>query len=152
MTLTPNLGLNLPAFNTPNWDVLVNQNFQALDDSIQEVAAFDATLQGAAITGQLLVTPAKAGLYRITAYAVVTRAASTSSSVNVTVGYTDSDSGAAITVTSTAQTGNTVGAICLATFVVNSINAVNILANTTYASVGGTTMQYAVHFRVEQLN
>lgn len=34
---TPNLALNIPAYNTPNWQVLMNANFSALDSDLSGV-------------------------------------------------------------------------------------------------------------------
>lgn len=81
-----------------------------------------------------------AGFYRLSYYARVTRAATTSSSLTVTLQWTDSgvgmsQSGAAVTgnLTTSGQTG---------TVLIYSDGASPITYSTTYASVGATTMTY----------
>ena len=67
---TPNIGLNLPVYSSPNWDRPLNQNFSILDNylggvnsfpnplkaSITGVAAGSLPLTGGTLTGSLLQT------------------------------------------------------------------------------------------------
>jgi hypothetical protein len=125
------------------------------------VAVADATAQAANIgTTPLYTVPASgAGMYRLSCYVVLTRAATTSSTLpGCYVVYTDKDSSvsngnAQATVTST---GNTVGTTAgsngtgLGQIVMNAAasSTINYVV-TGYTSVGATTMQYAVHIKLE---
>jgi hypothetical protein len=96
-----------------------------------------------------------AGWYRISAQAVVTQAATTSSTLpNVGVTWTDFDSSVALSATTLTptNTANAPGAFGIAS------QAMNVKAGTTiqfqtsnYASSGATPMQYAVRVRLEYL-
>lgn len=91
-----------------------------------------------------------AAKYRLSYYARITRAATTSSSLIVTVNWLDggvscSFSGTAITGNTTATTqSNTV------TFKADAASAINY--STTYASVGGTTMQHGLLLVLESMS
>jgi hypothetical protein len=129
------------------------------------VAKADATAQAANIGLTTLYTvPASgAGMYRISAYAVVTQAATTSSTLpNVQVSFTDNDTGITglgpYSFTGT-NTGNSVGASnsipatpAAESAILNAKASTNIqYATTGYASSGATPMQYAVHIKLEYL-
>lgn len=91
-----------------------------------------------------------AGLYRINYYAAIVQAATTSSSLTVTIGFTDqgiskSYSGAAIT-------GNTVSTFQSGTVMLSSDGAAPITYSTTYASVGAQAMEYNLSFVVEAMS
>jgi len=104
------------------------------------------TAQGAAITATNLYT-ATVGLYRVCYDVQVTRAATTSSSVGVTIGW---NNGSAQTKSSTAVATNVLNAEDGNCYVMNS-TAANITYATTYSSSGGTSMQYALRVTAEQL-
>ncbi len=137
-----------------------------------EYAKVDSTTQAANIGQTLLyaVPASGAGLYRVSAYVVVTRQATTSSTMpKVQIDWTDSDSNTAvgpfdITLSSTAVNpaagANSVGQNLLTTdtgttagtAIISARQSTNINYRTTgYASVGATTMQYAVHVKLEAL-
>lgn len=119
-----------------------------------EQTGFDATAQMANIASTPLVTTPPTGRYRISAYVVVTTAATTSSTMpKVTVSWNDADSGQAqsldITVTST---GNALTTFSQGSVLLSANVSANIAFVTSgYASVGATAMQYAVHITVESL-
>jgi hypothetical protein len=104
------------------------------------------TAQGAAITATNLYT-ATVGMYRVCYDVQVTRAATTSSSVGVTIGW---NNGSAQTKSSTAVATNVLNAEDGSCYVMNS-TAANITYATTYSSSGGTSMQYALRVTAEQL-
>lgn len=109
-----------------------------------------ATTQAASVGATDLTGGAlNAGLYRITYYARITRAAGTSSSLTVTLGWTDQ--GQALTPSGTAITGNTVTTFQSASILVYSDAASPITYATTYASVGAPTMQYKLAVTLEQV-
>lgn len=120
-------------------------------------ASFNVAAQAANITATTIyaVPAGGAGLYRVSAYAVETQAATTSSTLpNVGVLWTDSDSNVALsanTVTPT-NTANAAGAFGPGDIVISAKGGTNIQFQTSnYASSGATPMQYAVHLRVEYL-
>lgn len=120
-------------------------------------ANFNAVVQAANIgaTTVYAVPGDRAGLYRVSAYAVVTQAATTSSTLpNVGVLWTDNDANVALsanTVTS-SNNANAPGAFGNGDAVISARAGTNIQFQTSnYASSGATPMQYAVHLRLEYL-
>jgi len=89
------------------------------------------------------------GLYRVSTYMRITTAASTSSSLTITIGFTDGSvncifAGAALTT-------NTTASVQCNTFVLRADPASPITYRTAYASVGATAMRYALSVVVEQV-
>ena len=89
------------------------------------------------------------GVYRLSMGARIARAATTSSSLTVTFGWTASS--VACTTSGAAMTGNTTATVGSLTILVRVDEATAITYGTTYASVGGTTMQYELDVSCEQL-
>lgn len=127
------------------------------------VAKFDATNQTASVsTTTLYAVPSNgAGTYRLTCFAVISQAATTSSTLpGCNLNYTDQDSGvvigASITTGSTQNTTGTFTPLILAVTPANGTfeakASTNITFNFTgYASSGATPMAYAVHVKLEYL-
>ena len=118
-------------------------------------ASSDVVTQAANIGATTIYAVPSAGLYRVNAYAVVTQAATTSSTLpNVGILWTDNDTSVALSsvnVTPT-NTANAPGAFGNADIVISAKSGTNIQYQTSnYASSGATPMQYAVHLRVEYL-
>ena len=88
------------------------------------------------------------GVYRLSMAARVTRAATTSSSLTVTFGWTST---VACTTSSTAMTGNTTATVGSLTFLVRVDEGTAITYATTYASSGAVTMQYHLDVLCEQV-
>ena len=113
------------------------------------IATTSLTVQSASIAptsfGILQVQP---GVYRLSMAAQVTRAATTSSSLTVTFGWTST---VACTTSSAAMTGNTTATTSSLTYLVRVDEATAITYATTYASVGGVTMQYQLDVTCEQV-
>ena len=85
------------------------------------VTAVDLTAQSANIGATTIVTPSANGFYRVSVEIVITQAASTSSTLPIVqIAFTEGSSGVAIT-----------------------------YDTASYASSGGTPMQYALHLRLE---
>lgn len=104
----------------------------------------------------LYAVPAdKSGMYRVTAYAVVTQAATTSSTLpNIGIGWTDGDSSTALqaNTVSSSNPANALGAFGNGSIVISAMAGTNISYLTSnYASAGTTPMHYAVHLKVEFL-
>ncbi len=118
-------------------------------------AAFPARFRNAALTTQAASIGATAldssvneGLYRLTYYARITRAGTVSSSLTVTLSWTDG--GVACSYAGSAITGNTTATVQSGTVMVRSDHAAINYA-TTYASAGATTMQYALDVVLERV-
>lgn len=90
------------------------------------------------------------GLYRFTFYARITQAATVSSSLTVTLSWTDRGQTMAKTF-APAITGNTVTTSDSQTYTIRSDAASPISYSTSYASAGGTPMVYSIDLVLERL-
>jgi hypothetical protein len=121
-----------------------------VDASPVRFSPVQLTTQGASIgTTALPLGTLAEGLYRVTTYARITRAATTSSSLTVTISWTES--AVALSLSGSAMTGNTTGTVQSTSYLVRIDQATPISYATTYASVGGTSMQYRLDVVVEQV-
>ena len=97
----------------------------------------------------------RGGLYRVSAYCVVTQAATTSSTLpNLGILWSDDDSNTPLLASNVTPTNaaNAIGAFGNGDIVISARESTNIQFQTSnYASVGGTPMQYATHIRLEYL-
>jgi len=126
----------------------------------QIVYVNDQTAQTANLAGTYTVPSTDAGAYRATCYVVLTRAATSSSTLpNCYINYTDEDTshGNSYWFTGNGYTGNSVGGSNLnqasangAIFNAAASSTIQI-GTTNYASSGATAMQYAVHVQLELL-
>lgn len=120
-----------------------------INSSPSIVATATASTQSASISATnfaiLLVQP---GVYRLSMAAQITRAATTSSSLTVTFGWTAT---VACTTSSTAITGNTTATTGSLTYLVRVDEATAITYATTYVSVGAVTMRYTLDVLCEQV-
>lgn len=130
-----------------------------------ELGTQDITAQAAAKTATTLCTPSATGLFRISAYEQVTRAATTSSILGGATGtvitFNDGDGNVAQsntmamesttgTVVTTAA-GNTTGTNLTGVMTIYARTGVAIQYAIGYTSVGVTTMQFAAHLKCEAL-
>jgi hypothetical protein len=106
------------------------------------------TGQSASI-GLTSLVPQASGLYRVQWRFRVTTAATTSSSLQVTI--TTTDGTITVTQSSAAYTGNATNAPQSGIFIVRCDAGVPLQFSTTYASVGATPMQYEIEIVPEQL-
>src|SRR5207248_3575344 len=92
------------------------------------------------------------GLYVVSLYAKITRAATTSSSLTPNIGWTDGDDSIAVALNAffAALTGNTTQTFGADSRPIYAKTGTNILYSTAYASVGGTSMQYNLHISVRR--
>lgn len=122
-----------------------------LSRSVERAHAVNLTGQSAAIAAtDCSGGGLNAGLYRVSYYARITQAATTSSSLTVTLAWTDdtltpSYSGAAIT-------GNTTTTVQSGSILIDVDGAKAINYSTAYASVGATSMQYKLSVVVEKVD
>lgn len=145
-----------PANNTNvQWQQDVSGNISGyVPSSAQKVASVDLTAQVANIAASTLVTPAASALYKVSAYIVVTQAATTSSTLpSIVLTWTDQDNNTSESLTLTpTNTGNALTTYQQAVALLSVKNATNLQYSTTgYLSSGATGMQYAIHIRVEQI-
>lgn len=135
---------------TQPWQVWLRGVTDALNTTPQVQTSVTGTPTGASISSTaLLADTGSAGLFRVSWFLRVTQAATTSSSVAVTVAFTD---GVALTVSGAAVTGNTTSTFQQQSVVVRCDASSAISYSTTYSSVGATAMQYALSVCVERLN
>lgn len=119
-------------------------------------ASLDLTAQSANITTATLYTPSASGLYRVSAYIIVTTVASTGAGTStlpsVTIGWTDKDNSTAQTLVLTpTNAGNLLTTYQQASCVIDALTAVAITyATGSYASNTASQMQYALHIRIEE--
>ncbi len=122
------------------------------DIDVAPAALHQVTLTGqtASIAATAIPSDAlTAGLYRVSWYARVTTAATTSSSLTVTVGWTEG--AVPLTVSGAAMTGNTTTTVQNATQVLQVDGSTPVTYATTYASSGATAMVYELTVLLEQL-
>ena len=135
---------------TQPWQVWLRGVVDALNASPQVQKSVTGTPTGGSIsTTTLLADTGSAGVFRVSWFLRITQAATTSSSVAVSVGFTD---GVALTISGSAVTGNTTTTIQQQTVLVRCDANSALTYSTTYSSVGATAMQYAVSMVVERVN
>ena len=120
--------------------------FDTLTDQTAAIAATSLTIS----TPTGLTTKLSKGLYRVSTYARITQAASTSSSLTVTLGWTDGT--VACTSSGSAVTGNTTATTGSQSVVIRSDADGSVTYATAYSSSGGTAMQYRLDIVLEQLS
>jgi hypothetical protein len=134
---------------TDTWQKFFQYQSDVVNTNPSRVAIVTLENQGATIgaTAFPLLTVV-GGLYRVTYYTRVTRAATVSSSLTVTVNFTDA---LAQTWNGAAMTGNTLTTWQTGTIMVYTDQGSPFTYATTYASVGATSMLYSLRMTVEQL-
>jgi hypothetical protein len=133
-----------------DWLRWFNSVAQAFSATAASVGRVSATAQAAAITTTAVNTPSLGtGLYRVNVYARVTVAATTSSSLGVTIQWVDD--GVTCSATIGPVTGNLTTTILQGEVIINIDKASVISYATTYASVGATAMAYKLVLSVEDL-
>ena len=133
------------------WVNFMTDREDAITAAPRRLSVVTLTGQGASIGATDIPTQSLgAGLYRITYYARITRPATTSSSLTVTFGWTES--GVSLSQSGAAMTGNTTTTQQNGSLLVLSDDASPITYATTYASVGGTSMQYRLSIVLEKVN
>lgn len=119
------------------------------------VGAASATAQSANVNGQNFYAVAVGGMYRVSTFIVITRAATTSATMpGVSVGYTEAATGANVQdIVSLSSVTNTVGSHSGGTAVIQCQQGSNIsYVTSNYASSGATSMQYRVDVIVERIS
>lgn len=123
---------------------------QTVSQGPQRVAADRLTDQAATIAAtDISGGGLSAGMYRLTYYMAVTQAAGVSSSLTVTLSWTDS--GIPKSQAFAAVTGNTTATIQSGTIAVEVDGSSPIRYAVAYASVGAPVMKYKISVALEQI-
>ncbi len=131
---------------TPPWSKWFA--FQPAPPSVTRVislAGQEASIAATDFSGVAL----QGGLYRASYHARITRAATTSSTLTVTLSWTDS--GIAKSVAGAAITGNTTATVQSGVLLIRVDKGSAIRYATTYGSVGAVTMQYGLDVVLERI-
>ena len=113
--------------------------------NVVELPAQQAAIGATDLSGGSL----SAGIYRLSWWVRITRAATTSSSVTVTLDY--SDGGAALAFSGAALAGNTITTWQSESKLIRVDVGSPVRYSTAYASVGAVPMQYALVFVLEEV-
>lgn len=138
-----------PAYLATDWYLWLFALVARLDATPATLKTIALTSQAASLATTGTVPAPSSAVYRITYYARITRAATTNSSLTVTIGWTDNT--VSCTQAGAALTGNTTATTQSATVIVRGDQASALTYATTYASTGATAMQYSLSVIVEQL-
>ena len=139
----------------PSWVSRIWQTwFRSLTDAVNAAPQVRSTVtltgQSASIsTTDALPDTGASGMVRVTWFLKVTQAATTSSSVAVTVGWTSGS--VALTSSGAALTGNTTSTYQSGSLTVQADASTAVTYSTTYSSVGATAMQYGLSVIVERV-
>lgn len=125
---------------TQPWQIWLRNLSTSASATVQTVQTVSLAAQGAAIGATSFKTPLVTGLYTVTWYLRIVRAATTSSSLQVQVGFTDES--IPCVMTGAAVTGNTIATVQSGTFIVRCDRGAPVTYSTIYSSAGATTMQY----------
>ena len=150
-TVDPKTGKKVrsPYFSQEIVDWLLEQQ-QRSEDTSERLGSTALTNQSASISATPVPVPSlTAGLYRVSYYARITTAATTSSSLTVTIAWTDGT--IAMTQAGAALTGNTTATQQNGTFFIQDDANASITYATTYASNGAGEMKYSLYVVVESV-
>jgi hypothetical protein len=106
-------------------------------------------LSGAVPPTPIITGALSEGLYRVTYYVRITTPASTSSKLQISIGWTDD--AVSCSVQAEELITNTVGTVQSQTLLVRNDQAAPITFAVDYTSVGGSAMQYNLFIMVEQV-
>ena len=118
-------------------------------DTLTPVVAAGINQSAAIPTTSIPLTTLSVRLYRVSTYARITQAASTSSSLTVTLGWTDGT--VACTSSGSAMTGNTTSTTQSLSAMIRSDSSTPLTYSAAYASSGGTAMTFRLDLAVEQI-
>ena len=135
---------------TRDWVRYLQAVADIVNNTARQIALASKTAQGAAISATALETGSlDPGVYRVSYAARITRAASTSSSLTVTLGWTDG--AVAQTQSGAAMTGNTTATAQNLTILAHVDQNTTVTYAAAYASSGGTSMQYSLYVLAEKI-
>jgi hypothetical protein len=135
---------------TEPWEKWLNQLTLAIGSAPLRRGSVSLSAQSASIGATAIPAGAlAAGTYRVSYYARVTTAAATSSSLTVTLAWTDG--GVAQSAAGAAMTGNSTTTNQTGSVLISVDAGSSITYETTYASNGAGEMRYALTVLVEQV-
>ena len=135
---------------TREWVRYLQSIVNIVNSSARKLTSVGKTAQTASLSVTALATGTlDPGVYRVSYAARVTTAATTSSSLTVTVAWTDG--AVAQTQSGAALTGNTTATQQNETRLIHLDQGTSVTYATTYASSGGTAMQYSLYLIAEQI-
>jgi len=156
MALIPPVPMSSPIFDkTTHWftrDIVrfLDTLRSVMSAAAQVIASVSLTSQSATIaTTDVPTSPLTEGLYRVTYSLRITQAATTSSSAQLTLGWTSNSVSSSQTFA--AVTGNTTATQQSDTITVFSDAGTPITYAVVYASVGATPMLYSFNVLIEDL-
>ena len=132
------------------WVAWFTDLVQKVDKDATVVSSVSATAKSASISATTFPRDIlAAGLYRIGYFARITTAATTSSSLTVTMAGVNG--GVACSVSGAAMTGNTVSTVQSGNVYLEIDDSTNLTYATTYAWSGATKMVYGLWMSVERV-
>ena len=135
---------------TSPWISWLTDLVQKVDKDATVVSSVTATAKSASISATTFPRDIlAAGLYRIGYFARITTAATTSSSLMVTMAGVNG--GVACSVSGAAMTGNTVSTVQSGNVYLEIDDSTNLTYATTYAWSGATKMVYGLWMSVERV-
>jgi hypothetical protein len=133
------------------WQVWFRNLTNTVNDAPSRIQTVSLVNQSASIGATSIPsTTLTAGLYRVTWYLRISTAAGTSSSVTVTLGWTDDT--VTMSLSGAAVTGNTTTTSQTQTSLLAVDNASPVTYATVYSSAGAPTMQYALDITLEAVS
>lgn len=131
------------------WVKYFTNRDDAISSTAERLDIVSLTAQSASIGATAIPVGAlPAGLYRVTYYARITTAATTNSSLTVTISFTDTTSPS---FAGSAMTGNTTTTVQSNSWTFYNDQSAPITYATTYASTGATAMQYSLRIVLESM-
>jgi hypothetical protein len=135
---------------TRPWVAWLTELVQKVDKDATLVSEVSLTGKSASISATTFTRNIDAaGVYRISYFARITTAATTSSSLTVTMGGVNG--GVTCAIAGAALTGNTTSTVQSGTVSLQVDASTNITYTTTYASSGATAMVYGLWMTVERV-
>lgn len=135
---------------TQPWVEYFNSLVLTQSASPVRIDSVSLSAQGASIAAtDMASVPLAAGIYRVSYYVRITQAATTSSSLTVTLDWTDG--GVSPSFSGAAITGNTTTTFQSETQLIAIDSVSPVRYSTTYASVGGTPMLYKLEITLEKV-
>jgi hypothetical protein len=131
------------------WVQYFNNRDQRIESTASTVTTTAVSTQSASIAATPIDVGTAAGIYRLSIYARLTQAATTSSSLMVTIGWTDGT--VSVSKAYAALVANTVTTVLAETLPVQIDANASLTYATTYASVGGTPMIYRLAIAAERV-
>jgi hypothetical protein len=133
------------------WQVWFRNLTNTVNEAPSRIQTVSLVSQSASIgTTSIPSTTLTAGLYRVTWYLRISTAAGTSSSVTVTLGWTDDT--VTMSLSGAAVTGNTTTTSQTQTSLLAVDNASPVTYATVYSSAGSPAMQYALDITLEAVS